>query len=268
MANKPREVAAAAAPADATGPMRDPPSRGEKGSRPVLTSVITTIVVFSVLTVGERRGFLGFLSDAPGDVEVPSIAGVTPQQARDILQAHHLLLTLQAERPDGKMAAGRIAEQVPLGGSRAPRSSTVQAFVSTGPSEVAIPILTGLRPDDAVAQLTERKLIPGPRRQEPHASVPAGMLIGTDPPPGKPVSPGTTVVFIVSAGPAMKPVPRVVGLRPSKAKKAIEDAGFRVGKTGQGFNEEYDDGVVIKQDPAGNTEAAAGSEISLTLNES
>src|SRR5215468_2719003 len=138
-----------------------------------LTSLGTTLVAFFALTAAEHRGMLGFLHGRHGDVEVPSINGVSVEQARDLLRARDLLLTLQGERPDPAIPAGKIAGQVPLAGSRTPRGAAIQAFVSTGAGAVAIPTLTGARPDDAVEQLRNRKLAAGHRREEPSEAVAA-----------------------------------------------------------------------------------------------
>src|SRR3954462_10001821 len=152
-----------------------------------LTSLFTTAAAFAGLTVADRRGMLDFLHGKRGDVEVPSINGVSVEQARDLLRARDLLLTLQAERPDPAIPAGKIAGQVPLAGSRTPRGAAIQAFVSAGASAVAIPTLTGARPDDAVEQLRNRKLVPARRREEASETVGAGLVIGSDPPAGRSV---------------------------------------------------------------------------------
>jgi len=169
--------------------------------RPVLiaflTSLITTAVAFAALTVADRRGGLDFLRGKRGDVEVPSINGVSVEQARDLLRGRDLLLTLQAERPDPAIPAGKVAGQVPMAGSRTPRGAPVQAFVSTGASAVAIPVLAGARPDDAVEQLRNRKLAAGHRREEASETIAAGLVIGTDPPAGRSVSPDAEVTLIV-----------------------------------------------------------------------
>src|SRR5689334_14201521 len=182
-----------------------------------ITSVVTTFAAFAALTVADRRGMLDFLHGGRGDVEVPSINGVSVEQARDLLRARDLLLTLQAERPDPTIAAGKVAGQVPLAGSRAPRGTAIQAFVSTGASAVVVPTLAGARPDDAVEQLRNRKLAAGHRREEPNDTIAAGLVIGTDPPAGRSVAPDADVTLIISTGRALKPVPKVLGLRLSKA---------------------------------------------------
>src|SRR5262245_56904262 len=188
-----------------------------------VTSLITTAAVFMGLTAAEHRGHLSFLHSAPGTVEVPSINGISVEQARDLLRSKDLLLTLQAERPDPAIPAGTTAGQTPMAGSRATSGTAIQAFVSTGASAVAVPTLTGARPDDAIEQLRNRKLVPLRRREEPSDTVAAGLVIGTDPPVGRSVSPDAEVTLIISTGRTLKPVPKVLGFRLSKAKKTLEE---------------------------------------------
>ena len=56
-------------------------------------------------------------------------------------------------------------------------------------------------------------------------------------------------------------------MRASKAKKTLEEAGFKVGKTRYGSSDSYDEEVVIKQTPAESTAAAAGTVVDLVINE-
>jgi eukaryotic-like serine/threonine-protein kinase len=241
------------------------------GGRPVLaaflTSLITTAVVFVGLLAAERRGMFEFLRPVGRDVEVPSITGVSVEQARDLLKSRGLLLSLQAEQPHPSIPVGKLASQVPLPGSRAPRGSSIEGFVSSGAGAIPIPSLTGVPPETAVEQLRQRKLVPGHRRQAASDKVAAGLVIGSDPEEGTSVKPDTMVSLIVSTGPAAKPVPKVVGQRLSRAKKSLEEAGFKVGSTRYGSNDHYDVDVIIKQDPAENTPAAPGSAVNLIINE-
>src|SRR5450432_1557456 len=161
----------------------------------------------------------------------------------------------------------REAEVPSLAGSRAVAGTSVQAFVSSGPGTVAIPPVAGTRPEDAVALLRARALLAGPRRAEPSDTVAAGLVIGSDPPAGAAVGPDTAVVLVVSTGPAPKAVPRVIGLRMSRAKKLLEEAGFKVGSTKHGSSDDFDEDVVIRQDPADKTPAGPGTPVNLTINE-
>jgi len=245
--------------------------RPQRRGHPVLaaffTSLLTTVAAFAGLTFAQHRGLLEFLSGGTGSAEVPSLIGVSVEQARDLLQGRGLMLTLQGERPDRTVPAGKIAGQVPMAGSRAAQGTAIQAFVSSGSDAVALPDLAGVRVDDAVAQLRSKRLLPGSRREEPSATVAAGLVIATDPPAGKAVNPDGVVTLIVSAGPPGKPVPKIVGLRLGKAKKTIEEAGFKVGSTRYGSSDSYDEEVIIKQDPAESALAPPGSPINLVVNE-
>src|SRR6185312_12995317 len=51
-------------------------------------------------------------------VDVPSLAGLTPDQARGLLEPRGLLLILDEERPDERAAPGTLIDQRPLAGSR------------------------------------------------------------------------------------------------------------------------------------------------------
>jgi eukaryotic-like serine/threonine-protein kinase len=233
-----------------------------------LTSLITTTGVFAVLTVADGRGLLAFLRPhQQGDVEIPSIAGVTVDQARELLRSRELLLSLQAERPDPLVPAGSIAGQVPLAGSRAARGMAVQAFVSSGAGATTVPNLAGYRPDDAVEQLRTRKLLPGRRQEQASDTVAAGLVIGTEPPTGHPVGADATVGLVVSTGPASRAVPKLLGLQLGKAKKLIAEAGFKLGTTKVGSSDRYDDDTIIKQAPVEASLAPPGSAIDVVVND-
>jgi eukaryotic-like serine/threonine-protein kinase len=249
---------------------RDP--RGSRRGRPVLAAFVTALLtstgVFAALTVADGRGLLGFLhSHQQGDVEVPSLTGVTVEQARELLRPRELLLTLQAERADPVVSPGNIAGQVPLAGSRAARGTAVQAFVSSGAGATTVPNLVGYRPDDAVEQLRTLRLLPGRRQEEASDTVAAGLVIGTEPPTGRAVAPNAPVALIVSTGPTPRAVPKLLGLQLGKAKKLIADSGFKLGTTKIGSSDRYDDDTIIKQVPAEASLAPPGSLIDVVVND-
>jgi serine/threonine-protein kinase len=244
------------------------PPRGRPVLAAFLTSLLTTVVAFLALSAADRRGWFDFLNpDTGAAVEVPSVNGVTVDQARELLRAQDLLLTVQGERPDPNVPSGKVAGQVPLAGSRAPRGSAVQAFVSSGAGDIIVPALAGEQPDDAVEKLHALKLAPGHRREQASATIAAGLVINTDPPAGRTVSADALVTLIISTGPAPRPVPKVLGLRLARAKKILEDAGFKVGTTRTGSSDRFDDEVIIKQEPAENAPAAPGSAVDLIIND-
>src|SRR4029077_8799752 len=65
---------------------------------------------------------------------------------------------------------------------------------------------------------------------------------------------GSTVTLSVSNGPQTTPLPDVSGQTEADAKETLTAAGFKVTVTPQDTDVETFDGVVISQDPPGNTQ--------------
>jgi eukaryotic-like serine/threonine-protein kinase len=200
-------------------------------------------------------------------VDVPALTGLTAEQARGLLEARGLLLVLDEEHADDHAAPGTLLDQRPLAGSRLRRGEDVHATVARAPALVKVPKLAGLTPDAAREALEALKLRPGNTVEVASATVPKGQLVGSTPPAGADAHPDSNVELQLSAGPAAQAVPAVVGKGRSTAKTMLEKAGFVVGNLKYGSNDDYDSGIVIKQDPAANSQAAPGTKIDLTIND-
>ena len=197
-------------------------------------------------------------------VDVPSLSGLTPDQARGLLEPRGLLLILDEERPDERAAPGTLIDQRPLAGSRLRRGEDVHAAVAKA---VRMPKVVGLTVDAARDALDQIKLKPGAVSEVPSATVPKGQIVAQNPAPGAEGRPDGTVDLQVSSGPAAVAVPSVIGKSKSGAKDVLEKAGFAVGTLHVGSNDDYDSGIVIRQQPPANTQAAPGTKIDLTIND-
>ena len=233
----------------------------------ILTSIITSAAIFFGLRELDQRGLLGKAKPAAGGVEVPSLVGIRPEQARELLQGRELMLTLSGEQEDSKYPAGSIASQTPLPGSLAPRGSSVQAVVSRGVGQVQLPNLVGLKLEEAQRQLTAAGLQAGPQKTVASATVPAGSVAQTEPPAGSPLAPRTAVTLVLSSGAPAKAIPKVTGMRLPRARKLLEDAGFVLGKISYTVDEDRMGGLILRQDPPEGGQAAPGSPVNVTVNE-
>jgi beta-lactam-binding protein with PASTA domain len=200
-------------------------------------------------------------------VDVPSLTGLSAEQARGLLEPRGLLLILDEERQDGTVAPGTLMDQRPLAGSRLRRGEDVHAVVAKAPAPVKVPKLAGLTVDAARDALDQQKLKVGTVVEAPSATLAKGQVIGSMPAAGADAKADTTIDLQVSAGPAAQAVPSVLGKSRSGAKALLEKSGFAVGAVKYGSNDDYDSGVVIRQDPAANAQAAPGSKIDLTIND-
>ncbi|MEU1934817.1 Stk1 family PASTA domain-containing Ser/Thr kinase [Streptomyces coeruleorubidus] len=90
-----------------------------------------------------------------------------------------------------------------------------------------------------------------------------GNVCSQDPKAGVDVKKGDTISLVVSTGAPKVTVPDVTGLTYEKAQAELEDKGFQVDQK----TEESDrtPGVVIEQDPKGDTDQEKGSTITLTV---
>ncbi|MFF9626487.1 Stk1 family PASTA domain-containing Ser/Thr kinase [Streptomyces griseosporeus] len=133
-----------------------------------------------------------------------------------------------------------------------------------GNDKVPVPQFVGLTIDDAKKQAvnSDLKLT---IKQQPCEDKPEKTVCSQDPVAKTEVEKGDTVTVVVSTGAPKLPVPDVQGLSFEKAKAQLEEKGFEVEKK----TEESDQtpGVVIDQDPKGDTEREKGSTITLTVAE-
>ncbi|MGZ4179339.1 MAG: PASTA domain-containing protein [Solirubrobacteraceae bacterium] len=166
------------------------------------TSVLVTVAVAGAKTV-----------------KVPSVVGLTPVTADTTLRAAGLMLGAVSPQPPNPN--GTIATQIPATGTVAagtpvavflklPKSTTAGTGTNTtsgngasngngAPKAVAIPAIAAAGGTiAAAAKLSQAGLVPTTIKQ--FSSAPAGTLVGTNPPAGKSLAPGTKVTVIVSAG--------------------------------------------------------------------
>ncbi len=197
-------------------------------------------------------------------VDVPSLSGLTPEQARGLLEPRGLLLILDEERPDERAAPGTLVDQRPLAGSRLRRGEDVHAAVAKA---VRVPKLVGMTVDAARDALEQLKMKAGAVTEVSSATAPKGQVLTQAPTAGAEARADATVDLQVSSGPAAQPVPSVIGKSRSGAKDALEKAGFAVGTLHVGSNDDYDSGIVIRQQPAANTQAPPGTKVDLTIND-
>jgi serine/threonine-protein kinase len=200
-------------------------------------------------------------------VDVPPLAGLSVEQGRGLLEPRGLLLVLDGERVDDRVAPGTLTEQHPLGGSRLRRGDEVHASLARAGALPTVPKLAGLTVEAAHGALEQARLRAGKATEAPSDSTPRGQVITSAPAAGVELKPDSLVDLTVSSGPATQPVPSVVGKRLSAAKGLLQKAGFAVGGTRYGSNDDYDQGVVIGQNPPAGSQASPGVKIDLVIND-
>ena len=128
---------------------------------------------------------------------------------------------------------------------------------------VTIPSVSGQSAAEAQATLENAGLEVEVQRVT-NADVDAGDAIDTDPPAGSEVDEGDSVVLRVSVGPGLATVPDVVGDEEAAATAELQRADFEVDAQQEASND-VDEGVVIRQSPAGGSQAEVGSTVTIVV---
>jgi serine/threonine-protein kinase len=235
----------------------------------IFVSAVTAIIVSAGTFFGLRTLTAGGLSPpaATDGVVVPPLTGLNTDQARRLLEAKGLMLVVTEEREDPKVEVGGIASQTPMEGSKVKEGAQVRVVVSKGSPQAQVPPVARLAMATAVQQLTAAGFKVGAVTRQKSADLAKDHVISTAPPAGQQAARGTSVSLVVSEGQEAVEVPSVINRGSGRARKILEEAGFKVGRVTYAYDEDRREGVVIRQTPEAKSQAAPGTAVDLVVNE-
>jgi serine/threonine-protein kinase len=184
---------------------------------------------------------------------VPDLAGLPLDEAAQQLAARGLVLAQPNQEQYSETAPVGTVLDVVENGQQLPKAAHVTLVVSKGPEARAVPSLSGSA-EAATATLAGLGLVAG-SAEDYSETVPAGQVIGTDPPAGTAVPKGGTVNLVISLGRQPISVPEVVGQSAADASDTLEAAGFVV-RTDGAANK-----PVIATDPAAGSVLYLGDQV-------
>jgi serine/threonine protein kinase len=136
----------------------------------------------------------------PEEVKVPDVLGLTEQEARErIADAGFEVEVRRQESPEEH--SGRVLEQSVPGEKKAEEGSKILLTVGETPEVAKAPDLIGLSYTEAENKLEEAGLLLGGVEEAPSETVPAGVIMKQDPPPGTTLDPNSYVYLTTSVGP-------------------------------------------------------------------
>jgi serine/threonine-protein kinase len=201
------------------------------------------------------------VSSGKPKVTVPSLVGKSRDTAVAELTQRGLVASV-AQVPSDK-PANQVTAQNPAPGVVVLSGASVRINVSSGPKPVAVPSVIGLSYDSAAAQLQSAGFTVG--RVDVDSNQPAGQVVDQTPPGNSTASKGSSVTLSVSKGPTTVTVPDVSLQTVADARTTLKAAGFKVAVVRQDTEDQSLDGLVMSQDPAGNTQADPKSVVTLTV---
>jgi len=189
---------------------------------------------------------------------MPRVTGLAAGVASTELKTLHF----QVQRGTGQhsnVPSGRVLSTSPAPGSKVRKGATITIVVSLGPVLVDVPPVTGQPIVQADAALKAKGLTPGQPRGQTSTTIPAGVVISTDPVAGTAWPKNKPVGIVVSSG---QPLPNFVGGQLSAAQAAAAAGGYKiqpvtVAKSTQPLN------TILRQTPAANTAIVAGEVVTV-----
>jgi len=195
------------------------------------------------------------LSKGPERYAVPSLRNRGPGAAERLLAGSNLVLGKRVEAYDSKIGPGRVVGSAPKAGTKVKRSTPIDIVVSKGD----LPDVTGQEVDRARQTLREAGLRVEVK-EEFDTRVPTRQVVSQDPDGGA-VRVGSTVTLVVSKGPELVFVPRVIGFPVEQAEQILRDAGLEPSVHRLPFGQ----GNVVAQQPEGGKQRPRGSPVRLAV---
>jgi serine/threonine-protein kinase len=176
------------------------------------------------------------ISKGPQPIAVPEFAGLAEQEAKDLATSTGFVPTDSERQFSTDVDEGTVITAYGVGtdnervqlitGTEYYDQKPVTFLVSAG----ALPNVVGLPVNDAIALLQTKDVTGTPVAETVFDNtVPSGSVVSLQPATADaPVAPGDSVSLVVSKGPDLVDIPKVVGSTISAARKALTDAGFTV----------------------------------------
>jgi serine/threonine-protein kinase len=150
----------------------------------------------------------------------------------------------------------------PVVGSLAKAAEEAEQTLGVGEGEV--PKVVGLTEEEARGRLGEEGFGVAVERQE-SSQKEKGEVLEQSVTVGKEVQRGSRIALAVGGGPRIVQAPRLVGLRPARAEKRLEEAGLELGERKEAPSVGVPAGEVAAQDPPRGEAAKRGTEVDLTI---
>lgn len=238
----------------------------------LMVVVIAVIAIGVIVVAGNAAGIFKIgpgtaNTETEGKVIVPSIVGMTEEDAKDTLNKNDLGYYVSAREASDKFEAGEIISQDPEANSKVDKNTEVRVVVSTGKEiqNVAVPDVVGKTEDEAQKMIEDAGLIVDVESSYDD-NVESGKVISASPSVGVEVKEGSTVTIVVSKGAEKVSVPNVIGSSQADAESAIKSQGLTVGSVSEDYSNEYSAGIVIAQSPTSQSgNVSKGTAVSITV---
>lgn len=194
---------------------------------------------------------------------VPNLIQLSEERAVALLQQHRLAFEIEEVFNDD-VAPGLVVSQFPEPNAEVDGGSIVTINISKGPENPTMPEVVGSTVDNAREQLARLGVTIEEVAQASN-TVPAGVVIAQEPPPGAQVETESTVRLIVSKGVDRSQIPDVRDMQFAIALEDLNSVGLR-GRQGVTLTDDRGTcGTVADQNPAPGLPVEENTEVTLII---
>ena len=227
----------------------------------IVLALLVAFPVSQLILAAIERG------TAPKEVTVPSLVGMTFEEAKAELEEIDLKIELGEEVASAEYAEGLIVSQDPLPDMVVKTGKTVRVNISKGIEENTIPSVIGRTLSDGVFLLESYGYVKGNVSEE-FSEMPIGVIIRQFPGAGSAAEAGTRVDLVVSKGEeiVITTVPSLLGMTLDEARSALEREGLILsGDIQYAPSNDYAEGLICAQSVAPGLGVDKGTAITVTL---
>lgn len=205
----------------------------------------------------------------PPLVEVPSVVGMPLDDVQAAVEPYDIEIRVVQRRHDEDYADGVIVWQDPEAGQLIRKGAAIDVIVSLGPEQVAggVPDVVGYELREAQIELRQAGLEVEVEERY-HSSVPRGRIIDQAPVAGEPITVGSSVKLIVSAGPHPDNIqlPNFIGRPLEEVRQELARLKLQLGEVTTQISD-YPQNFVRAQNPVPGTFLQPGQKVNLTVSQ-
>ena len=229
------------------------------------------IALIALIIVGAVGGYFlssKFLDDDNKKIEVPSLKGMTYDEASDELDSLNLKIEKGDEVYSAEIEKGKIVSQSPIAKTKVKKGSKVKVNISKGKKAGLVPDLMGKTYNDAdiSAILSQYGFVLGNVTYDESEKYDEGIIMNQTPSAGSTSRAGSAINIVVSKGKKEKSkVPTLTGLTADQAVQALNREGLEVGDISYEESNVYGKDFVMWQQYSAGTELKKGTSVSIKI---
>lgn len=251
----PQGVSRGGQPANFRGPAPEPKKKG-RGKKIAIALLLLAILA--------GVGFAAYSMYFAEPSLVPDVTGKTLEEATEILTEEGYAVGKTTEVFSDDVEAGKIISTDPKAGEQADKGLKIAITISKGIEQVEVPDIVGDDEKTAKKKLDAAGLKAVAGKAKYSDTVDKGKVISVSPNAGEKVDKGSEVTYVLSKGQNNKEVPWVTGQTQDTAYTNLTNAGFEVTIV-EDYDDDVDEGLVIWQDPPGETSQKKGSTVTICV---